>query len=136
MKTETIIPEELTTEPNNLWDSFQTSYQANWTPSQRTKPLQLQIQSLWFFFLQFFVAGSFLQNILIPQVSSVLTGCDGLVVIVLKIKQVIVQMFHMTTFNSQRCWTKYIWNTMELVLVKTVFNNSTQIYRKPVIQLR
>jgi hypothetical protein len=38
---------------------------------------------------------------LIPQVSSVLTGCDGLVVIVLKIEQVIVQMFHTTTLDSK-----------------------------------
>ena len=53
------------------------------------------------FFPPSFVAGSFLQNILIPQVSSVLTGCDGLVVIVLKIKQVIVQMFHTTTLDSK-----------------------------------
>ena len=53
------------------------------------------------FFPPIFVAVSFLQNILISQVSSVLTGCDGLVVIVLKIKQVIVQMFHTTTLDSK-----------------------------------
>lgn len=130
MKTETIIPEELTTEPNNLWDSFQTSYQANWTPSQRTKPLQLQIQFLWFFFPPIFLAVSFLRNILIPP--SFLCsdwmwwiGCNCP-----EDKASHCSNVSYDNFRLQICWTKYIWNAIELFLVKIVFNNS-----KPVIQL-